>query len=91
VELSPETPIKLVLQQLEEHPGWQLLRQRLEELEERRLREVTQLPADADPREIQRLLGFIEGLRAVLDESGRTVKIWERKVKQSNTAARAAR
>jgi hypothetical protein len=76
--IDPELPIPLILGQLKELPAWKLLEERLIAVRDGRLRHLITMPADTPAQEIQRVLGFMEGLNRVLAEPDQIQKEWER-------------
>jgi hypothetical protein len=76
--VDPDLPIPLILGQLRDNTAWQLLNQRLIEVRNTYLKRLIQSPADTPAAELQRLLGFMEGLNRVLAEPDQIQKEWER-------------
>lgn len=91
--VDPELPIPLILGQLRDNTAWQLLHQRLMALRDKHLARLITMPADTPSQEIQRVLGFMEGLNRVLAEPEQIQKEWERERAKSpahtTTAKRA--
>lgn len=76
--IDPDLPIPLILGQLRDLPAWKLLEQRLLEVRDARLSRLITAPADTPAQELQRQLGFMEGINRVLKEPDQIQKEWER-------------
>jgi hypothetical protein len=89
--LDPDIPVPLILEQLRGNAAWTLICQRLDALIENRVQWLTNIPADTDAREIQRVIGEIKGMRMVTKEPDRLQRDWAKAHKESTSSTRATR
>lgn len=89
--VDPDLPIPLILAQLRDNTAWQLLHQRLIGVRDAHLKRLITMPPDTPSQEIQRILGFMEGLNRVLAEPDQIQKEWERARAKSPAHSQSAR
>lgn len=90
-EITPETPIPLLLEQLKGVSAWALIEERLKAVRDRQMQLLIVGRHDMAPTEIQRILGYMRGINDILLEPMKMEAEWKRAVKDAKDRIEANR